>query len=74
MWSLFGVGGSAASKKKQDTAKNTIVKLREQVNMLEKKEAHLQKQIDDLTATAKRNVGTNKKGTSPLYSVFELCR
>jgi len=63
MWGLFGVGGTAANKKKQDAAKNSIVKLREQVNMLEKKEAHLQKQIDDLTATAKRNVSTNKKGT-----------
>ena len=62
MWgTLFG-GGAAANKKKQDAAKNSIVKLREQVNMLEKKEAHLQKQIDDLTATAKRNVTTNKKG------------
>ena len=70
MWSLFGVGGSAANKKKQDTAKNSIVKLREQVNMLEKKEAHLQKQIDDLTATAKRNAGTNKKGTLPHLPVF----
>jgi charged multivesicular body protein 4A/B len=62
MWgTLFG-GGQAANKKKQDAAKNSIVKLREQVNMLEKKETHLQKQIDDLTATAKRNVTTNKKG------------
>ena len=68
MWgTLFG-GGAAANKKKQDAAKNSIVKLREQVNMLEKKEAHLQKQIDDLTATAKRNVTTNKKGTSPFPS------
>jgi len=65
MWgTLFG-GGAAANKKKQDAAKNSIVKLREQVNMLEKKEAHLQKQIDDLTATAKRNVTTNKKGKFP---------
>jgi hypothetical protein len=63
MWgSLFG-GGATAAKKKQDAAKNSIVGLREQVNMLEKKEAHLQKQIDELTATAKRNVQTNKKGT-----------
>jgi len=67
MWgTLFG-GGAAANKKKQDAAKNSIVKLREQVNMLEKKEAHLQKQIDDLTATAKRNVTTNKKGKPPAY-------
>jgi charged multivesicular body protein 4 len=62
MWSTLFGGGAAANKKKQDEAKNAIVKLREQVNMLEKKEAHLQKQIDDLTATAKRNVTSNKKG------------
>ena len=67
MWgTLFG-GGQAANKKKQDAAKNSIVKLREQVNMLEKKETHLQKQIDDLTATAKRNVTTNKKGTVQIH-------
>jgi charged multivesicular body protein 4 len=66
MWSTLFGGGAAANKKKQDEAKNAIVKLREQVNMLEKKEAHLQKQIDDLTATAKRNVTTNKKGVCSL--------
>jgi uncharacterized protein YlxW (UPF0749 family) len=65
MWSTLFGAGAAANKKKQDAAKNSIVKLREQVTMLEKKEAHLQKQIDDLTATAKRNVTTNKKGVSP---------
>jgi hypothetical protein len=62
MWNTLFGGGQAANKKKQDVAKNSIVKLREQVNMLEKKEAHLQKQIDELAATAKRNVTTNKKG------------
>jgi charged multivesicular body protein 4A/B len=66
MWSTLFGGGAAVNKKKQDEAKNAIVKLREQVNMLEKKEAHLQKQIDDLTATAKRNVTTNKKGVFSL--------
>jgi uncharacterized protein YlxW (UPF0749 family) len=66
MWSTLFGGGAAANKKKQDAAKNSIVSLREQVNMLEKKEAHLQKQIDDLTATAKRNVATNKKGKSTI--------
>jgi hypothetical protein len=70
MWSTLFGGGQAVNKKKQDAAKNSIVKLREQVNMLEKKETHLQKQIDDLTATAKRNVTTNKKGTdTPLFPI-----
>ena len=68
MWSTLFGGGAAANKKKQDEAKNAIVKLREQVNMLEKKEAHLQKQIDDLTATAKRNVTSNKKGAYTLFT------
>jgi charged multivesicular body protein 4A/B len=62
MWGVLFGGGQATNKKKQDAAKNSIVKLREQINMLEKKQAHLQKQIDDLTATAKKNVTTNKKG------------
>lgn len=72
MWSTLFGGGAAANKKKQDEAKNAIVKLREQVNMLEKKEAHLQKQIDDLTATAKRNVTTNKKGVFPIEASYFL--
>jgi len=61
LWGLFG-GGAGQNKKKQEVAKNAIVRLREQVNMLEKKEAHLQKQIDDYTATAKKNATSNKKG------------
>jgi hypothetical protein len=73
MWTTLFGGGQAASKKKQDAAKNSIVKLREQINMLEKKETHLQKQIDDLTATAKRNVTTNKKGTYPISPCGPLC-
>ena len=72
MWSTLFGGGAAANKKKQDEAKNAIVKLREQVNMLEKKEAHLQKQIDDLTATAKRNVTTNKKGVFSIGASYFL--
>ena len=72
MWSTLFGGGSAVNKKKQDEAKNAIVKLREQVNMLEKKEAHLQKQIDDLTATAKRNVTSNKKGAHTLFTTSDV--
>jgi charged multivesicular body protein 4A/B len=66
MWGLFG--GAANNKKKQDAAKNAIVRLRESITILEKKEAYLQKQIDEFTATAKKNATTNKKGTtSPLH-------
>ncbi|ODQ50310.1 ESCRT-III component [Saitoella complicata NRRL Y-17804] len=58
MWGyLFG----GSSQKKKDAPKEAILKLREQLLMLEKKESHLQKQIDEQTAIAKKNATTNKK-------------
>ncbi|KAL0465713.1 Snf7 domain-containing protein [Neurospora intermedia] len=58
IWGWFG-GGSAAQKRK-DSPKNAILGLRTQLDMLQKRERHLQNQIDEQDAIARKNVSTNK--------------
>lgn len=59
MWSWFG-GGSAQRK---DSPKNAILSLRSQLDMLQKRERHLQNQIDEQHEIARKNANTNKNGT-----------
>jgi charged multivesicular body protein 4 len=44
------------------SARDAIVTLRQQLQMLEKKEDHLQKRIDDEVAKARANAVSNKAG------------
>lgn len=60
MWSWFG-GGTA--QKRKDSPKNAILGLRSQLEMLQKRQKHLQNQIDEQDAIARKNVSTNKNGT-----------
>lgn len=57
VWGWFG--GESAQKKK-DAPKNAILGLRSQLDMLQKRERHLQNQIDEQDAIARKNVSTNK--------------
>jgi charged multivesicular body protein 4 len=57
MWGWFG---GAAAQKRKDTPKNAILGLRSQLDMLQKRERHLQTQIDEQDAVARKNVSTNK--------------
>ncbi|KAF4630780.1 hypothetical protein G7Y89_g7352 [Cudoniella acicularis] len=57
VWGWFG-GQSAQSKK--DSPKNAILGLRSQLEMLQKRERHLQTQMDEQDAIARKNVTTNK--------------
>lgn len=59
VWGWFGGG---AAQKKKDTPKNAILGLRSQLEMLQKREGHLQTQIDQQDALARKNVTTNKSG------------
>lgn len=61
MWGWFG---GAAAQKRKDTPKNAILGLRSQLDMLQKREKHLQSQIDEQDAVARKNVSTNKTGMS----------
>ena len=59
LWGWFG-GNSAAKGK--DTPKNAILGLRSQLEMLQKRERHLQNQMDEQDAIARKNVSSNKNG------------
>ena len=59
MWGWFG--GQSAQKRK-DTPKNAILGLRSQLEMLQKRERHLQNQMDEQDAIARKNVSSNKNG------------
>lgn len=68
MWSFFG---GASAQKKKDIPKNAILSLREQLEMLQKRERHLQNQMDEQDAIARKNVTTNKNGEHP-FSLISL--
>ena len=72
MWGWFG-GQSAQSRK--DTPKNAILGLRSQLEMLQKRERHLQTQMDEQDAIARRSIATNKNGElSLLHPIFGALR
>ncbi|KAL2843652.1 Snf7-domain-containing protein [Aspergillus pseudoustus] len=52
--------GGAAAQKRKDAPKNAILMLREQLNMLRKREKHLETQVLEQEAVAKKNVTSNK--------------
>ncbi|EEQ87918.1 ESCRT-III subunit protein snf7 [Blastomyces dermatitidis] len=57
MWSWFG-GGSAQQRK--DAPKNAILSLRQQLDMLQKRESFLENQMAEQDALARKHVATNK--------------
>ncbi|KAM3559862.1 hypothetical protein ARSEF4850_003922 [Beauveria asiatica] len=57
MWSWFGGGSSAQNRK--DSPKNAILGLRSQLDMLQKRQTHLENQIADQDATARKHVAAN---------------
>lgn len=59
-------GGRRDSKQ---AARDAIVSLRQQLQMIEKKEDHLQKKIDEELKKAKANAVSNKAGTQPTINV-----
>lgn len=59
IWGWFGGG---AAQKRKDTPKNVILDLRTQLEMLQKREIHLTRQIEEQEQVAKKNVTTNKTG------------
>jgi len=62
MWGWFG---GAAAQKRKDAPKNAILTLRQQLDMLQKRERHLETQMAEQDAVARKNVTTNKIGTPP---------
>ena len=64
MWGWFGGGGA---QKRKDSPKNAILGLRSQLDMLQKREKHLQNQIDEQEGIARKNVNSNKAGTYNIH-------
>lgn len=68
MWSSWFGGGSgsstsspsSSSTKKNPTPKDAILGLRQQLDMLQKREVHLENQIEEADRLARKNVNTNK--------------
>jgi charged multivesicular body protein 4 len=59
-WGLGWFGG--ASQKQKEAPKKAILQLRGQLEMLNKREKHLQVQMDEQDALARKYVSTNKTG------------
>lgn len=59
MWCWFD-GQSAQSQK--DTPMNAILVLRSQLEMLQKRERHLQVQMDEQDGIARKSIASNKTG------------
>ena len=62
--SLSWITGNGAQKRKA-APKDAIVALRAHLEMLQKREQHLQNQMDEQDAIARRNISSNKNGPSP---------
>ena len=73
MWGWFG---GAAAQSRKDAPKKAILQLRSQLDMLKKRETHLENQMAEQDALARKNITTNKTGRplSPSHSHwFGLC-
>lgn len=64
MWGWFG---GAGAQKRKDAPKNAILMLRQQLDMLQKRERHLKSQRDDQEALARKNLSTNKTGKDTAF-------
>ena len=62
MWGWFG---GQAAQKRRDAPKKAILGLREQLDMLQKRERHLESQMAEADATARKNITSNKTGKLP---------
>jgi len=59
MWSWFS---GAGAQKRREGPKNAILLLRQQSDMLQKRERHLDNQMNEQDAIARKNLATNKTG------------
>jgi hypothetical protein len=59
MWGWFGGAGAQTRK---DAPKQAILQLRQTLDMLQKRERHLENQMAEQDAVARKNISTNKTG------------
>lgn len=70
MWSWFG---GAAAQKRKEAPKNAILLLRGQLDMLQKREKHLEHLMEEQEAVARKNITANKNGKENLFHRPYLC-
>ena len=70
MWSTSWFGGQGNAQNRRDAPKKAILDLRQQLDMLQKRERHLMNQMDKQDEVARENVSTNKTGKRPHYSIL----
>jgi len=68
-WGLGWLGGGA--QKNKDAPKKAILQLRGQLEMLNKREKHLQNQMDEQDNLARKYVSSNKNG---MYRLHCACK
>lgn len=68
MWGTW-FGGNSAQRRK-DAPKKAILDLRQQLDMLQKRERHLENQMANEDKKARDNVSSNKTGRLLLVSFF----
>jgi len=61
-WGLGGWFGGSAGAKKKDAPKEAILGLRSTLEMLTKREKHIENEIDNQDGLARKYVNTNKTG------------
>jgi hypothetical protein len=61
----WGLGWFGGGQTKKEAPKKAILQLRGQLEMLNKREKHLQNQMDEQDVLARKHVSTNKQGTLP---------
>jgi charged multivesicular body protein 4 len=70
-WGLGWFGGGQAKK---EAPKKAILQLRGQLEMLNKREKHLQNQMDEQDTIARKYVSSNKNGSSaPNHPFHHVC-
>ena len=70
MWGTSWFGGSGGAQKRKDAPKKAILDLRQQLDMLQKREKHLENQMAEQEKIAKMNVSTNKTSGSTVCYLY----
>ena len=68
MWGWFGGSGTQARK---DAPKKAILALRTQLDMLQKREKHLENQMAEQDAIARKNISANKTGMHLFFPLVD---
>jgi len=67
----WGLGWFGGGQTKKEAPKKAILQLRGQLEMLNKREKHLQNQMDEQDALARKYVSSNKNGISILVTMSD---